>query len=386
MVPANSNGLKRLVEKTVYINRGGPESRKGWLVAVKDDHLVLLAEERYLYYLTKNIKSVSVDSIEPAPAVAPFKEKLVFLDAENFIDVLKKMSARRIQINQGGPECVDGVLGRLFENHLDLIEGHEVIKVALPHIKSVSFNSGKTDENSNKESQAEQSADNNETNEKTNDKSKEQTTSQEAKRSEVNLNWDSKGRISVQEPRSIPIVRPLIQKSKLMANTSPIVQNSKPIEPVNSLRKLDSDSIKVIESTDVRPVMADNSNQDHPVQIVEDPSHEVSFLHNPVPNLPEAVSQHPVIEQSAEKSQVVYAPKFKLKKRNRRSRRTAASLRRKPFIKPRLLRASKAVKKIKKLNIVKERYSWSKKRKTTKSGRPGLLWLAPSMKEILIPR
>ncbi|CAM2915837.1 hypothetical protein PASE110613_07360 [Paenibacillus sediminis] len=141
MQPATSEVFKQLVEQVVCINRNGPELKKGRLIAVKDDHLVLLTDEQYCYYQTQHIKSVTVNSIvQPSSSIVPYPHRTHHLDGINFNDVLQKMVYRSVQINQGGPEYIDGVLTGVLNNHIILVQGFQIIRVATFHIKNVSFN------------------------------------------------------------------------------------------------------------------------------------------------------------------------------------------------------------------------------------------------------
>ncbi|NOU98147.1 hypothetical protein GC093_33690 [Paenibacillus sp. LMG 31456] len=452
MQPVNSDGLKWLVEKAVSINRGGPESKKGWLVTVKDDHLVLQTDEQYLYYQTKHVKSITVDSTEPLEATVPYDKKLVYWDAISFNDILEKMIFRRVQINQGGPESINGILSRLFENHVDLVQGHEVIKVATPHIKNVSYSLSNQDDNSNskKGSQAEEMV----------NEMKEQTIVQETTPAEVEQKQlaqkrrrrrrrlEKKEIPAVQELKSInPVEMPAVQKLKSIDPVKiPLVQKLKSIDPVKiplaqelklidpvkmppvqelksidpvkmapvqELKSIDpviihpdhaSDSIKGDEFTDALPIMADDQNQVTTEQIVEAPSQERSFIHNPVSNNPEALFHFSVVKQTAKKAGALRSRKSKLLKRKRKAIRPTIPQRKRQMIKPKLLRVSRETKKIIKIKITKrvkatkrikvtKRIKETKRIKVTKrwlflSKKPqpskavvlGSVWLAPSIK------
>jgi spore coat protein B len=140
----SSGFLRFLLDKLVRINRGGPESRQGRLVAVKDDHLVLLTEEtEYLYYQTHQVKSVTVNSMDSAAATVERVKAPPYLNADNFRDILSRLQYRWVQINRGGHESVEGVLCRLLPDHIDLVHGHEIIKVPTFHINNISFGAAK---------------------------------------------------------------------------------------------------------------------------------------------------------------------------------------------------------------------------------------------------
>ncbi|MCU6796397.1 hypothetical protein OB236_30165 [Paenibacillus sp. WQ 127069] len=397
MQAVNSDGLKLFVEKVVCINREGPESKKGRLVTVKDDHLVLLTEEQYLYYQTKHIKSITIDSIEPEGTVIPFNKKSVYLDATSFKDILEKMSFRRVQINQGGPESVNGVLSRLFENHVDLVQGHEIIKVATPHIKNISYNLSKQDANSNKDSQSEKVAENNTKVLPESVELKEQITIQNTKQAEVKQKPLAQSR-----NRSEKKERSLIHEPKPVRVEIPFIQESKPIDPVIILQNQDSDyqdsdyqdsgSTERDEFTDALPVIADNPSKDTTIQLVGGSKPDISFMkNNPVPNYPETMFYNPVVEQTANKTRKGRSRKSKLFKRNRKTKRPTATKRKRKIIKFKFIRTSKVtIKKIKKVNIkkikikkikiMKKSLIWRKKRKPSKTVRLRLVWINPIIK------
>ena len=55
--------LELLVGRSIRVDRGGPESRMGKLLAVKDDHIVIFNEDDgMLYYRIDHIKSLSADT------------------------------------------------------------------------------------------------------------------------------------------------------------------------------------------------------------------------------------------------------------------------------------------------------------------------------------
>ena len=56
----NKDLITSLMNKVVRIDRGGPESRIGKLLAVEDDHITLLTEDDgVVYYMTHHIKSIT---------------------------------------------------------------------------------------------------------------------------------------------------------------------------------------------------------------------------------------------------------------------------------------------------------------------------------------
>ena len=59
----NKEMIHSLVDKVIKVDRGGPESRVGRLLAAEDDYFTLLHEdEGIIYYNTQHIKSVTYNS------------------------------------------------------------------------------------------------------------------------------------------------------------------------------------------------------------------------------------------------------------------------------------------------------------------------------------
>ncbi|MBS9805691.1 spore coat protein [Bacillus cereus] len=143
--------LKDLIGSFVRINRGGPESQKGTIVAVCSDYFVLKNEKGELYYyqirhlksVTKNAKDCKADDCG-------------WLECEDdFEKLLQSFKYCWVKINRGGPEKVEGILQDVSCEFVTLIVKEEVILVAVSHIKSVTVacrESEESDSDSNSES------------------------------------------------------------------------------------------------------------------------------------------------------------------------------------------------------------------------------------------
>ncbi|ANV73876.1 MULTISPECIES: hypothetical protein [Bacillus] len=127
--------LKDLIGSFVRVNRGGPESQKGTIVAVCSDYFVLKNEKGELYYyqirhlksITKNAKDCKADDCR-------------WLECEcedDFEKLLQSFKYCWVKINRGGPEKVEGILQDVSCEFVTLIVKEEVILVAVSHIKSV---------------------------------------------------------------------------------------------------------------------------------------------------------------------------------------------------------------------------------------------------------
>jgi spore coat protein B len=142
-----------LIGKSVKLDRGGPESRHGIVLAVGDDYLVLLHEkEGVLYYSTQHIKSITVNS-KDAPmtaaedtAAAPVN----FINPKSFAEVMNSHARRWVQINRGGPESIQGVMTESTPDYTTMVVNHELITMMNYHIRSMGITL-KNDENKKEE-------------------------------------------------------------------------------------------------------------------------------------------------------------------------------------------------------------------------------------------
>jgi spore coat protein B len=153
--------LSSMVGKTVRLDRGGPESRTGQVLAVQQDFLVLFEEkEGVIYYKTDHIKSLSVDAKDYSdltPAEGFVQPN--FIQADSFNAVLETMKHRWVKINRGGPESAEGLLTEIFDDYLLLTINNELVNVFNFHIRSISYKSAnQNDEASKQESQKQQSS------------------------------------------------------------------------------------------------------------------------------------------------------------------------------------------------------------------------------------
>ncbi|WP_458414287.1 hypothetical protein ACNQFZ_05190 [Schinkia sp. CFF1] len=158
--------LESLINEHVKINRGGPDSRKGRLLAVTDDYLVLHEpKDGVVYYNLDHIKGVSVkvegnadhkkeneDSNEENENKAEVREEDIetsFIDDGGFDELFEQLKYSYVIINRG-PESVEGVLVDASDSLLILVVRDEVLRVSKYHVKSIrQKNQSESNENSN---------------------------------------------------------------------------------------------------------------------------------------------------------------------------------------------------------------------------------------------
>ncbi|HHY72441.1 MAG TPA: hypothetical protein GX497_04290 [Bacillus bacterium] len=163
--------LENLINETIKINRGGPASRKGILLAVTTDFLVLYDEkEGVVYYNLEHIKSVSVKVDEKGRSTEPQDENneekeeelengktVHFINVNEFNQLFEEMKYSFVIINRG-PESAEGILVDTSDGLLTLVVREEVLRVSQFHVKSIrqklktessEDNNGNNNENNN---------------------------------------------------------------------------------------------------------------------------------------------------------------------------------------------------------------------------------------------
>lgn len=129
-----------LLNKTIKVDRGGPESREGKLLGVEDDFIVFLTEDDgVVYYKTQHIKSITEQVTNSNSQDLELPEGFQFVAGKNFPDVLGKLRYNWVKINRGGPEALEGVLDEMDDGFVTVICGEEVIRVSLYHIRNISY-------------------------------------------------------------------------------------------------------------------------------------------------------------------------------------------------------------------------------------------------------
>jgi spore coat protein B len=130
--------LAGFVGKYVKINRGGPESIEGRLIAVHSDYGVLLTKDGIVYVNAAHIKSIT-EAKGAAAGGRTGGRSVRYIVAHSFNDVLRRLRQHFVQINQGGPEKVTGFIAEVGMDTLLLVAGKEVISIPLFHIRTVSL-------------------------------------------------------------------------------------------------------------------------------------------------------------------------------------------------------------------------------------------------------
>ncbi|WP_317982248.1 hypothetical protein [Paenibacillus glycanilyticus] len=132
--------LRNLVGETVRINRGGPESLEGKLLAVKNDYLVLSTKEGVVYVDLSHVKSVTGFATSKSGGTSTD-----YINANNFRGVINALTKEFVQINWGGPEKVEGFLAEVQGNTaLVVAANNQVVYLLVDHIKTIKKLGGKS--------------------------------------------------------------------------------------------------------------------------------------------------------------------------------------------------------------------------------------------------
>lgn len=132
--------MNLFVGKTIKVDRGGPESRSGKLLAVFEDFFALLTEsDGVVYYKTNHVRSITESSKDDMKFGLKVPSKFDFKTAENFVKLLESIRFQWVKINRGGPESFEGVLSDVNKHFASLIVKEEVVRVSMKHIRNISY-------------------------------------------------------------------------------------------------------------------------------------------------------------------------------------------------------------------------------------------------------
>lgn len=132
--------IESLVDKVIKVDRGGPESRIGRVLAAEDDYFTLLHDdEGIIYYNTQHVKSVTYNSKSQADFEYDLPRNFKYVKASDFKGILQKLTLRWVKINRGGPETLEGVLDVVTDDFVTIVSNEEIIRVALFHIRNISY-------------------------------------------------------------------------------------------------------------------------------------------------------------------------------------------------------------------------------------------------------
>lgn len=128
--------FRSLVGKIVRVHKGGPKSKKGKLVAVTSDYLVLQTDKDILYYSLFHVKMVTKNNGKLS--LKSSKKTAKFIQAESFYHVLKNLKGKYVLINRGAHESRTGKLLDVNSDHLVLYTSDDrIFYFNMHHIKVI---------------------------------------------------------------------------------------------------------------------------------------------------------------------------------------------------------------------------------------------------------
>lgn len=135
----NKELLRSLQGKVVKVDRGGPESRVGQILSVKDDYITVLTErDGLVYYNAQHIKSLTDNVKQGLDLKFDIPKDFNYIKGKDFKSVLDNLKFHWVQVNRGGPEMLEGVLDETTDDFITIIVNEEVIRLSLFHIRSIS--------------------------------------------------------------------------------------------------------------------------------------------------------------------------------------------------------------------------------------------------------
>ncbi|MBG9452553.1 hypothetical protein ABE61_00215 [Lysinibacillus sphaericus] len=144
----NKDLLLTLMNKVIRVDRGGPESRIGKLMAAEDDHFVLLTEkDGIVYYKTQHIKSITLNSRDGMEFSVEDPATDSYLLAPDFKTVVSSLRHNWVKVNRGGPEMLEGIMDEVTDDYITIFSKEEIIRLAMYHVRNISL--GTTSEKAN---------------------------------------------------------------------------------------------------------------------------------------------------------------------------------------------------------------------------------------------
>jgi spore coat protein B len=153
--------LVNSIGKKVQVERGGPDKLEGKLAFIRPDFLTLETEQNgYVYVQSQHIKTVSEPVIPEVQANSSEVEEkkttiLPMVEADNFVDLLRKLRHRLIRVNHGGPNVIQGVLIEVGEESVTILhQMKDFVYYPIFHIRSVTciFNNQQNEKKNDKQS------------------------------------------------------------------------------------------------------------------------------------------------------------------------------------------------------------------------------------------
>lgn len=148
----NKNLLLSLMNKVVRVDRGGPESRIGKLMAAEDDHFVMLTEkDGIIYYKMQHVKSVTINSRDGMEFNVEDPAADSYALASDFKTIVDSLRYQWVKVNRGGPEMIEGIMNEVTDDYITIFAKDEVIRLAMFHVRNISLGTTSKKEDKDKD-------------------------------------------------------------------------------------------------------------------------------------------------------------------------------------------------------------------------------------------
>lgn len=128
--------LSTLQTSCIQVNGGGPGSKVGRVVDVKDEFLVLSTEKDGLVlYPISHIKSVTVIEQSDEQLLPEF----VYNGTDTLNGLLTRIVHNWVSVFAGGPERVEGILMEVADTYLIVVHNQELFYVPTDHVQFVAL-------------------------------------------------------------------------------------------------------------------------------------------------------------------------------------------------------------------------------------------------------
>ncbi|WP_153028303.1 hypothetical protein [Paenibacillus amylolyticus] len=142
----NGQGIRGLLGREVKVNRGA-EAVQGKLIDVRGDYMAVSCKKGCVYVNGLNVKSIT-DTGRSSGSSTPMNNPI---PSNSFLEVVQALRFRRVLINEGSRDEVEGILAEANQNQLIITtDRQEVVRIPTYHVKSICIVRGGNKSSGNK--------------------------------------------------------------------------------------------------------------------------------------------------------------------------------------------------------------------------------------------
>lgn len=127
------NSIGGLVGAKVRLHLNGHHFIEGILLAVKQDHLIVNVNHRVIYFALNQIQALSKN----AKDFRVIPQEVTYLEKDNLIDILYELKYSWVTINCLSNNIISGLLSKIFEDHIVLVNNTEQLFVQKTYITNI---------------------------------------------------------------------------------------------------------------------------------------------------------------------------------------------------------------------------------------------------------